>query len=324
MCITVRAARRRDKCEMGDTAARLARILESQHGVISRSQALASGLTRKGIEIRLRNGSWRSNLPHTYAIAGAPRTWKQRLMEACLWAGETALASHRAAAALWNLPGFTERFIEITTTKHLSSEVVSVHRTTTISGMDVVSRDGIPVTAPHRTIIDLCAVVHPQLVEESLDVFLVRGQTEIDFLWRQLNRIGSVGRCGTARLRTMLAERAGRIIHPGSSSESRLLSLLRDAGVIGARPQIEIFDGDTFVARPDVVFEDVALAIEVDSWTWHTDKTRRRADARRQNQLERMGWTVLRFFREDIYFDPDYVVAEICATLHALRSRVTF
>ena len=119
------------------------------------------------------------------------------------------------------------------------------------------------------------------------------------------------------------ADGIGRIIHPGSASESRLLSFLRDTGVRGARSQIEIFDGDGFVARPDVVFEDVKLAIEVDSWTWHTDKTRRRADARRQNHLERMGWTVLRFFREDIYFDPDYVVAEIRATLLEIRSRGT-
>lgn len=65
------------------------------------------------------------------------------------------------------------------------------------------------------------------------------------------------------------------------------------------------------------------MAVEVDSWTWHTDKARRRADARRQNQLERLGWTVLRFFREDIFFDPAYVVAEIRATLLESRSRFT-
>lgn len=319
--VTARTILGRDNGTMKEVSARLARILETQHGVIGRSQALAAGLTRKGIEVRLRSGSWRSHLPGTYVVAGSPRTWKQRLMEACLWAGEAALASHRAAAALWKLPGFAERIVEITSTKHCASPDVLVHRTTTLPSLDVVRREGIPVTAPHRTIIDLCAVVAPQLVEQSLDMFLVRGQTEVDFLWRQLNRIGSQGRCGTARLRRMLAERAGRLIHPGSSSETRLLSLLRDSGVIGARPQIEIFDGDVFVARPDVVFEDVKLAIEVDSWTWHTDKTRRRADARRQNQLERLGNTVLRFFREDVFFDPDYVLSEIRATLLELRSK---
>ncbi len=242
-------------------------------------------------------------------------------MEACLWAGEAALASHRAAAALWKLPGFAEKAIEITALKHIASPDVLVHRTTTLPSLDVVRREGIPVTAPHRTIIDLCAVVSSQLVEQSLDMFLVRGQTEVDFLWRQLNRIGSQGRCGTAQLRRMLVERAGRLIHPGSSSESRLLALLRDNGILGARPQVEIFDGDEFVARPDVVFEDVKLVIEVDSWTWHTDKARRRADARRQNHLERLDLTVLRFFREDVFFDPDYVLSEIRATLLELHSK---
>lgn len=317
--VTGQVPQRRDECEMRAIAARLARILETQHGVIGRSQALAAGLTRKGIEVRLRNGTWRSNLPGTYVIAGSPRSWRQRLMEACLWAA--ALASHRAAAALWKLPGFAEKAIEITALKHIASPDVLVHRTTTLPSLDVVRREGIPVTAPHRTIIDLCAVVSPQLVEQSLDMFLVRGQTEVDFLWHQLNRIGSVGRCGTARLRAMLAERAGRLVHPGSSSETRLLTLLRDSGIQGARPQVEIFDGDAFVARPDVVFEDVKLAIEVDSWTWHTDKTRRRADARRQNRLERLGLTVLRFFREDVFFDPDYVLSEIRSTLLELRSK---
>ena len=265
--VTDRMPERRDECGMRDAAARLARILETQHGAISRSQALAAGLTRKGIEVRLRTGSWRSQLPGTYVVAGSPRTWKQRMMEACLGAGEAALASHRAAAALWKLPGFAEKTIEITTLKHIASPDVLVHRTTSLPSLDAVRREGIPVTAPHRTIIDLCAVVSPQLVEQSLDMFLVRGQTEVDFLWRQLNRIGSQGRCGTAQLRRMLVERAGRLIHPGSSSESRLLALLRDNGILGARPQVNIFDGDRFVARPDVVFEDVKLVIEVDSWT---------------------------------------------------------
>lgn len=297
----------------------LALLFEVQHGVISRSQALAAGLTPKAIEVRLRSGRWSSRLSRTYVLAGSPPTWRQRLMEACLWAGDS-VASHRSAGPLWDLPGFSESIIEITTTKHLVSRLVRVHRTTALGGIDIVRRDGIPVTAPHRTIIDLCAVAPPSLVEESLDIFLVRGQTQVDFVWRQLNRIGSVGRCGTARLRTMLAERAGRVAHPGSSSETKLLSLLRARGVEGSRPQVEIYDDDGFVARPDVVFEDVKLAIEVDSWTWHTDKRRRRADARRQNRLERLGWTVLRFFREDVLFDPDYVVNEIAATFRALRA----
>ncbi len=82
--VTARPAIRRDKIIMKEVSARLSRILETQHGVISRSQALAAGLTRKGIEVRLRTGSWRSQLPGTYVVAGSPRTWRQRLMEACL------------------------------------------------------------------------------------------------------------------------------------------------------------------------------------------------------------------------------------------------
>lgn len=280
-------------------------------------------MTPRMIQLRLECGRWRSRLSRTYTLAGAPPTWRQRVMEACLWAGELCVASHRSAGALWQLPGFSESFVEITVTKHLVGPRVRVHRTTALDPIDIERRDGIPVTSPHRTVIDLCAVVSPAVVEQALDIFLVRGQTEVDFLWRRLNRLGSVGRCGTARLRKMLAERAGRTHHPGSTSETKLLSLLRAGGIEGARPQVEFHDDDGFVARPDVVFEDVKLVVEVDSWTWHTDRQRRRADARRQNRLERLGCTVLRFFREDVFFDSDRVVAEVAGTVKSLRHSPT-
>ena len=177
--------------------------------------------------------------------------------------------------------------------------------------------DGIPTTAAHRTIIDLCAVSSHERVERALDAVLVRGLSEVGFMWRQLNRLGPVGRRGVGRLRSMLSERSERIHHAGSDSETALHQLLIRAGVSGWEPQIEFVDG-AFVARPDVVFKEMGLVVEVDSWTWHADKQSRRHDARRQNHLERLGLTVLRFFREDVLHDPDYVVGEIRATLVAL------
>jgi very-short-patch-repair endonuclease len=188
--------------------------------------------------------------------------------------------------------------------------------------IDATVHEGIPVTAPHRTIIDLCAVSAPERVERALDAVLVRGLGEVGFMWRQLNRLGSVGRRGVRQLRSMLSERTERLHHTGSDSETALHQLLRRAGIEGWLPQVEIVDQE-FRARPDVVFADAGLIVEVDSWSWHADKVSRRKDARRQNHLERLGWTVLRFFREDVLHDPEYVLAEIRAALKVL-ARTTF
>ena len=238
-------------------------------------------------------------------------------MAACLWAGPGAVASHRTAAAIHDLPGFKPGIIEITTSRRISAPGIIVHRCRMKAGIDSTVCDGIPVTAPHRTIIDLCAVSTPERVERALDAILVRGLGEVGFMWRQLNRLGSVGRRGVGQLRSMLSERTERLHHAGSDSETALHQLLRGAGITGWTPQVEIVD-EAFTARPDVVFEKVGLIVEVDSWTWHADKQSRRKDARRQNHLERLELTVLRFFREDVLHDPDYVLGEIRAALVAL------
>ncbi|CAN5579782.1 hypothetical protein BH20ACT23_BH20ACT23_23750 [soil metagenome] len=294
---------------------RLQRLFEGQHGVIHRRQAIAIGLTRGAIQERLARGEWEAVLPATYRLAGSPRTWHQLVMAACLWAGPGAVASHRTAAALHDLPGFRAGTVEVTTNRRLAATGIVVHRCRMNAGIDTTVCDSIPVTAPHRTIIDLCAVAAPERVERALDAVLVRGLGEVGFIWRQLNRLGSVGRRGVRQLRSMLSERSERLHHAGSDSETALHQLLRRAGIDGWSPQVEIVDKE-FRARPDVVFPEAGLIVEVDSWSWHSDKQSLRKDARRQNHLERLGWTV--GFREDVLHDPEYVLGEIRAALDAL------
>lgn len=306
---------------MQTSRSQLRRLFESQHGVVHRRQVLALGLTRGAIQERLARGEWETVLPATYRLAGCPRTWHQFVMAACLWAGPGAVASHRSAAAVHDFPGFRPGIIEITTSRRISAPGIIVHRCRMDAGIDTTVCDGIPVTAPHRTIIDLCAVSAPERVERALDAILVRGLGEVGFMWRQLNRLGSVGRKGVRQLRSMLSERTERLHHTGSDSETALHQLLRRAGINGWMPQVEIVD-EEFRARPDVMFPEVGLIVEVDSWTWHADKQSRRRDTRRQNHLERLRLTVLRFFREDVLHDPEYVIGEIRATLEAL-ARVT-
>lgn len=295
---------------------RLTALFEGQHGVIHRRQAVGAGLSVDAIQRRIKRGDWLIVLPGTYRLSGAPVTWHQRVMAAVLWAGPGAIASHRTAAALWTLPGFPPATIEVTTSRRLSAPGIVVHRGRLDARIDVSTHSGIPVTSPHRTIIDLCAVTPPVKVERALDAVMVRGLGEVSFIWRQLNRLGSVGRRGCAQLRSMLAERSERLHHAASDSETALHQLLRKAGIGGWSPQVEIFDGDDFVARPDVVFQDLRIVIEVDSWSWHADKKKRREDVRRQNWLERLGWTVLRFFWEDVMHDPAYVLGEVSKALH--------
>ena len=66
-------------------------------------------------------------------------------------------------------------------------------------------------------------------------------------------------------------------------------------------------------ARSRLAWPGLRLALELDSWRWHLSTSARKRDARRQNLMERLGWTILRVFWEDVIHDPDYVLNEIKA-----------
>jgi len=122
----------------------LRRLFESQHGVIHRRQALAAGVTRGAIQKKLARGEGVPVLPATYRLSGSPQTWHQRVMAACIWAGPGAVASHRTAAALLDLPGFKPGIIEITTSRRPSAAGIIVHRCRMNARIDNSTCDRIP------------------------------------------------------------------------------------------------------------------------------------------------------------------------------------
>ena len=91
---------------MGATydARSLPRLAARQHGVFTRAQALALGVTPRTADRRARTGTWELLYPAVYRLAGAPVTWRQSLLAACFAWGDGAVISHRAAGALWGLP----------------------------------------------------------------------------------------------------------------------------------------------------------------------------------------------------------------------------
>ena len=83
-----------------------------QHGLITRAQAVAEGMSGAGCDRRVATGAWERMHRGVFRLAGAPRTWEQSLVAVCL-AIPSSTASHRAAAALWALPGIDRR-LEVT------------------------------------------------------------------------------------------------------------------------------------------------------------------------------------------------------------------
>jgi len=78
-------------------------LARNQAGVVTRSQALASGLTKANIQANLRSGRWRRIFTGVYATFNGPLPRRSLLWAAALKAGDGAALSHETAAELAGL-----------------------------------------------------------------------------------------------------------------------------------------------------------------------------------------------------------------------------
>lgn len=198
----------------------------SQRGVISLDQAMDCGLSMSAMQRRLQSGRWVLLHPGIYRLRECPPSWEQSLLAACLWGREGTVASHRAAARLWRL-GLEEAPVEILAPVSTRPRPgIVLHRTDSLSRTDMTRTEGVPVTSPTRTLIDLGAVTSTAVVERCLETALRERLTSIWYLAERLDELGKPGRRGAGTLRRVLRERDPRFAPTESELESLLWQLL--------------------------------------------------------------------------------------------------
>ena len=268
--------------------------MRKQHGVITRGQALSAGLSPRQVEHRLCSGVWSRLLPRVYAPVELRATWHQRVMAACLWAGDGAAASHRTAAALLRLPGFAKAKIEISTPRRLRRPGLVAYRRS-LRPNDVMKVDGIPVTSVPITLLNLAAVESLDRLEVAVDDVLVRGLVT----WGRLQRVFEEdmrGVAGAVPLRSVLE--GYKHAAPESPLERRFLRLLRAAGLPEPEVQYPIREGERLVARVDFAYPEIRLAMEVDGYRWHGGRRAWVRDLSRGNGIAARSWRILHIAKE--------------------------
>jgi hypothetical protein len=223
-------------------------------------------------------------------------------MAATLWAGRGGAVSHRAAARLRGLDGIRDRLVEVIAAQRWGEapEDVIVHFTRSLSNEDIELIGSLRVTTIERTLIDLAAVVRPARLEIALDSALRTGLTEPGRVLGRLRQLGSRGRAGAARLKELLAERDSNSSRAESPLESEFLKLMRGAPLPPPLPQLEVREGDRFLARVDFAYPDRKIAIELDGYQWHSGHLAWESDRLKDNRLQAAGWRVLRFSKKAV------------------------
>jgi hypothetical protein len=298
---------------------RAASLAAAQHGVLSRAQVARLGATRGVIEHRLRTGRWERLGRDVFRIAGTPPSWRGNLMAACLSWGVGAVISHRAASALWRLAGFEPGPCELTVPRsRRRAEPGIIHRHP-LPHADIGVMDGIPLTTPARTLIDLASVAPREAVEEALDDALRRGLVSIQLLRRRLDAIGRPGRPGLAITRLLLDSRDPSAAVPESVFERRLLRTLQGAGLPAPVLQHEIRSGGRLIAVIDFAYPDARLAIEADGYRWHSGRIRWDHDRARRNRLTLLGWRIIHVTWTDLTRRPAMMIDAVARALATER-----
>jgi very-short-patch-repair endonuclease len=229
-------------------------------------------------------------------------------MAAVLACGPGAALSHTSAAALWNLRPSAAEWIDVAVprTGRRSRHPIRIHRPRTLDRVDVTTHDGIPVTTPARTILDLAADLQRAHLERLLD------QSEIQELadYRSLDALARAcsGHHGSRRLLAALGRHDAGAEITRSDLEVHFRQLCHDHGL--PQPHVNQTVADTLV---DFLFESARLVVETDSWRFHRTRRAFEDDRARDARLVRAGYRTLRFTDRQITGDPHTVVATLRA-----------
>jgi very-short-patch-repair endonuclease len=297
----------------------VARVAAKQHGLVTLEQLCGLGVSRHQIQARVRRGQWAKADRRVVRICGWPVTWHSQLLAAVLGAGPWALASHRSAARLWQLDGVTSAVPEITVPRgcrYRARKQVVVHESTDLDRTTATAIDGIPTTLVARTLLDLGAVLRPQLVHVALDCARRKRLTNWNVLLSTLTVHARKGRSGVGALRAILDDHFDEVAKTESGFERLVLIALCEAGLPPPVLQHEVRLRGHRRYRLDLAYPDHRLAIELDG-AHHRDKDVWEDDHVRQNALVNAGWKVLRFTWRDYTARRSAMITEVKAALLA-------
>ena len=286
-------------------------LLRRQGGLARRRDVLRTGVSRRQLTRLVRQGRLRLLTPHLVTDVDHPAPDEPLR---ALAVGLQATVSHTSAAILWGMElAASPSGLTVTVQRNRSRVAAAgarVHRQD-LSVDDRVHCDGLWLTTPLRTIIDLCRVLPLPEAVAVADSAMRRGLVTVDDLVRALRELpAAVGRGRVAAVVRLIDPRSGSVL------ESLCRVLLHLAGVPAPETQLGVRGPrGGWIGRVDFGWPEERLVVETDGFAFHADRASYRVDRRRGNALVLAGWRVLRFSWEDVVHAPDTVVAEVRAAL---------
>jgi very-short-patch-repair endonuclease len=165
--------------------------------------------------------------------------------------------------------------------------------------VDVTVREGIPVTGPVQTLVDLAGMLDQQALERAVNEADRLDLVDPVTLLRSLDH--HQGRRGVGILRAMLDDEAFRLTD--SELERSFLRLVREAGLPVPRTGTWL---NGF--KVDFHWPELGLVVETDGLRYHRTPSQQRRDRERDQAHAVAGLTTLRFTYAQVHSDPELVL----------------
>jgi len=288
----------------------IAEIASRQYGVVSIDQLRCAGVSDDAVRGRVIAGRLHRVHRGVYAVGHARLSPEGHWLAAVLALGSGprgkgdsvldywgAAVSHRSAACLWGLlpvgAGPADVVIRGDGGKAKRAGIC-VHRSLSLTSAEVTLRRGIPVTTPARTVVDLCRAT----AAERLGSVSPR---ELRRAIRQANVLGlPIDQDGGGRIRSDL--------------ERDFLWLCRRNRL--PPPEVNVRIRQYLV---DFLWRDRQLVVETDGYLYHRGKAAFQDDRRRDLELRRLGYEVVRLSERQLAEERDRVAETLAAILRGGR-----
>lgn len=288
----------------------IAQLAARQHGVVSRRQLLRAGISSAVIEHRVMTGRLHGLHRGVYLVGPlyAPHT---REMAALLACGEHAALCARTAAVVWRIEphGGDGSALEILVTHgHPCGRTgIRVHRMRSVRTDEITVHDGLRITTPARTLLDLAAAAEPGEIERAVAGAIYERLATVP----QLVTLAGLHPClpGARRLRAVLDEARPPTL-TRSEAEGRFLDLVRRARL---DPPLTNTGVEGF--EVDFLWPDHRLVVEVDGRAFHSSPRDFERDRRRDARLIAAGLSVMRVTWKQIVSEPEALLVQLARAL---------
>jgi very-short-patch-repair endonuclease len=289
----------------------LAGIAARQHGVISSRQLAGLGYARGTISRWVADGKLHRVHRCVYAVGHEALSWEGRLCAVVL-ANEPAVASHLTAAWIWGLLRTRPGTFHLTAPSRRHRKDLVVVHFARLDSEDRAIVDGISLTSPARTVLDVASDQSPRDLAR-----LLQRADETEVLDRRrfealLDR--TVGHPGHGKLVTALRRFKPETVILRSDLERRFRRLVLDAGLPIPQTNVAVEGYEL-----DCYWEAEGFAVELDVYATHGSPRSFEAGREREDDLLLAGIELIRVTDVRLDREPRETIARVAEHLERRR-----